>query len=175
MYSFMIKEFQLPPFGPYEATAAGSFSGVKLRTVQTWTDKGLLIAETEGKGDRRKYDALQCIEIGIIATLSEITLPLKIIKKIMDDLRNKGNPLTLKQALGSKRAYIIIRWYKSGNLGVTCVTNRHYGPRSGIDRSDKRTFKEFWIDTTIPEDGQFVKSVIVDLGYIRDEVINKMK
>jgi DNA-binding transcriptional MerR regulator len=142
--------------------------------VQTWTDKALVIAETEGKGDRRKYDVLQCIEIGIIATLSEITIPLKIIKKIMDDLRI-GTPLTLRQALGSKRAYMIVRWYKSGNFGVSCVTNEHYGPRSGIDKTDKRTFEEFWVDTTVPSDGEFSKSIIVDLSYIRDEVISRMK
>ena len=171
-YIIMIKEFQSPPYGPFEATAAGSFSGVKLRTIQAWTTEGLLLTDTYGKGQKRQYDVLDCIEIGVIATLSEISISRKIIKKIMSELR-EGTPLTLKQALGSKNAYMVVRWYKSGNWGVACVTDKDYGPRSGIDK--KRDFKQWWLDATIPEDGEFVKSIIVDLGYIRDEVIAKMK
>jgi len=177
----MIKEFIPPAYGPFEATAAGAFSGVKLRTIQAWTTEKLLITDKYGRGQRRRYDVLDCIEIGIIATLTEIQIPRRIIKYIMAQLR-KGTPLTLKQALGSNRAYMIIRWYRSGvryyrsgGYGVSCVNDKHYGIRSGIDRNEKRTFKEYWMDTTIPEDGEFIKSIIVDLNYIRNEVISKMK
>lgn len=171
----MIKEFQPPPYGPFEATVAGSFSGVKLRTIQAWTTEKLLITDKYGRGQRRRYDVLDCIEIGIIATLAEIQIPRRIIRNIMDELRS-GTPLTLKEALGSKRAYMIMRWYRSGGYGVSCVNDKYYGPRSGVYKDDdKIDFKQYWLDTTIPEDGEFKKSIIVDLAYIRDEVISKMK
>jgi DNA-binding transcriptional MerR regulator len=73
----------------YFAGKAGSFSGVPLRTVQTWTEKELVKPDkgTEGTGDKRKYSALNCIEIGIIKSLADDRMNLKHIKMIMSRLR----------------------------------------------------------------------------------------
>jgi hypothetical protein len=72
---------------------AGSFSGVKQRTVQLWTEKGLIIpgiADTTGTGERRRYSVLNCIEIGIIKALADLRISFKIIKQVMDWLGEKA-------------------------------------------------------------------------------------
>ena len=74
---------------------AGSFSGVPQRTVQYWTERGLVIpdiADTTGTGSKRLYSVLNCIEIGIINSLTESRFHLKFIKKIMTYLRSEIYP-----------------------------------------------------------------------------------
>jgi hypothetical protein len=72
---------------------AGSFSGVEQRTVQLWTERGLIspdIADTTGTGQRRLYGVLNCIEIGIIQSLAKERLSFKLIREIMAFLRGEG-------------------------------------------------------------------------------------
>jgi hypothetical protein len=72
---------------------AGSFSGVEQRTVQLWTERGLIspdIADTSGTGQRRLYGVLNCIEIGIIRSLAQERLSFKLIREIMAYLRAQG-------------------------------------------------------------------------------------
>lgn len=70
---------------------AGSFSGVEQRTVQLWTEKGLIIPleDTTGKGRRRKYSVLNCTEIAIISSLARVGLHSKRIREVMAWLREK--------------------------------------------------------------------------------------
>ena len=77
------------------AGKAGSFSGVPLRTVQSWTEKGLIvpeIADTAGTGSKRLYSILNCIEIGIIKSLADSRLSLKFIKKALEYIRRPIPP-----------------------------------------------------------------------------------
>ena len=69
---------------------AGGFSGVNMRTLQTWVEYGLLKAKTEGTGDRRKFSPMQCIEIALVKTLSKKQISFKLIKKFMRSLRKYG-------------------------------------------------------------------------------------
>jgi len=76
----------------FMAGKAGSFSGVPLRTVQSWTEKGLVIpdiAESTGTGSKRLYSVFNCIEIGIIKSLTNSRLSLKLINEIMETLRTE--------------------------------------------------------------------------------------
>jgi len=92
----------------------------------------------------------------------------------MEALRT-GSPLTLEQVLSYDEAYMILRFYKNGNVGAMVVSNKPgtFGPRSGVE-GEKRSFQNFWVDTTIPEDGDHVKTLIVDLKFISSEVLKEM-
>lgn len=71
--------------------AAGSFSHTPQRTVQLWTERGCIVPEisdTTGTGDRRLYSVKNCIEIGIIRSLSRLRLSHKLINLVMFGLRN---------------------------------------------------------------------------------------
>ena len=71
---------------------AGSFSGVPKRTVQYWTERNLItpeIADTTGTGSKRLYSTFNCIEIGIIKSLADSRLPIKLIRSIMTFLRKE--------------------------------------------------------------------------------------
>ncbi len=82
------------------AGKAGNFSKVPLRTVQSWVEKGLLvpaISDTKGTGDKRLFNIWNCIEIGIIKTLADGRVSIKLIKEIMDFLRVEFNvPLSFQ-------------------------------------------------------------------------------
>jgi len=152
---------------------AGSFSDVPQRTVQTWTEKGLIESETTGTGDRRRYTVLNCIEIGIIAALAKDRVSFDVISQVMKALR-KRSPLTLKQSLADERAFLIIRYYVSGNQGISCVSDTRYGPPSGI-KGEQREFERFWRDTTIPADREHQKTLVMNLSYIARNVEDKIK
>ena len=69
---------------------AGSFSGVPQRNVQFWTKKGVItpnIEDTTGPGIHRKYDTLNCIEVGITDSMAKNRVPLEIIKECIKFLR----------------------------------------------------------------------------------------
>jgi DNA-binding transcriptional MerR regulator len=81
---------------------AGSFSGVPQRTVQLWTEKGLIkpeIADSTGTGNRRLYSVYNCIEIALIRSISESGLSYRIIRQIMEFLYKKS--ITKRQKDGS--------------------------------------------------------------------------
>lgn len=156
----------------YLSKAAGKFSKTPQRTVQAWTERGLVISETTGTGDRRRYTVLNCIEIGVIASLAEDRVSFKVIDQAMREIRI-GTPLTLEQALGDNRAFLIIRFYESQEVGVSCVSNERFGPRSGIE-GEKRDFKTYWVDTTVPKDKQHIKTHVIDLSYIKRKMLEQM-
>jgi DNA-binding transcriptional MerR regulator len=152
---------------------AGSFSGVPQRTVQNWTENLLIESKTSGTGDRRRYTTLNCIEIGIISALAQHRVSFDVITDVMTALR-RGRPLTLEQALADNRAFLIIRYYRTWKPGISCVTDKRFGPRSGI-KGETRDFNQFWLDTTIPQDNNHQKTFILDLSYIAKLVLSKIQ
>ena len=70
----------------------GQFIGVSPRTIQKWTDEGLVRTDDSlkqpGTGHRREYSAEDCIRCGIIKKLSDKKVPFKYITKIMDELES---------------------------------------------------------------------------------------
>lgn len=94
----------------YLSKAAGSFSGVPQRTVQLWTERGLLQVPTTGTGNRRRYSVINCIEIGILKSLSTERMSFENMLGIMQILhcseayrkRGKTNLETfLEKGIGS--------------------------------------------------------------------------
>jgi DNA-binding transcriptional MerR regulator len=77
----------------YLSTQAGKIIGIAQRTVQAWTDYGLVIAKTAGTGDRRKYTATQIVELAVIKGLTDQKVPQQLIKKVMRQLR-KGQAIS---------------------------------------------------------------------------------
>lgn len=154
---------------------AGDFSSVPQRTVQIWTEKNLILSRTTGTGDRRRYTVLNCIEIGLVKSLAGNRVSFKLIPQIMKDLR-KGTPLSLKQALGYEQAFLIVRFYKSGNIGIRCVSPEVYGTKDKIESKDELTFEEYWHRATIPEDKkhEHEKTFIINLKYIAQKVLEEM-
>ena len=84
---------------------AGSFSEVPIRTISFWAEKGLIKADTSGTGDRRKFTALQVVEIAIIKEMSKDIKNLKVIEQTMDYLRRPGK---LEKYLKHDHAFLII-------------------------------------------------------------------
>ena len=84
---------------------AGSFSNVPIRTISFWAERGLIDAATSGTGDRRRYTALQVIEIAIIKEMSKDIKNLRVIRKTLFYLRDGHR---LKEYLEHDHAFIII-------------------------------------------------------------------
>ncbi len=79
---------------PLMSKAAGACFSPKVpsRTIQSWSEKGLInpYSDTSGTGTRRQYNFINLIEIGIIRSLTEQRLKLDTIKTVLDFLRDKG-------------------------------------------------------------------------------------
>ena len=85
---------------------AGRFSGVPISTVQHWTEKGLVVSETTGTGDRRKYSILNCVEIGLIKRMADDRLSFKYIAQVMDFFRTFKMMIP---ALEKEFSFLVIR------------------------------------------------------------------
>jgi len=95
---------------------AGSFSDVPPRTVQSWTEKGIVtpdIADTTGTGSKRLYSVRNCIEIGIIKSLTENRLSLTIAAKIIEYLKSleKGGAAKPKidDVLAARAGFLVVK------------------------------------------------------------------
>jgi DNA-binding transcriptional MerR regulator len=147
---------------------AGSFSGVGQRTVQTWTEKGLIkpYADTTGTGQRRKYDILNCIEIGIVEALARERLGLKLIRRIMDFLRSQlRDSGALLWLLEKDEAYLIVRM-RDGEYDFVLGADRR-GPSDYLSITVRD-----WRQLSIPKG--YEKAITINLSYIRDRVLDKM-
>ena len=143
---------------------AGSFSGVPQSTVQAWTDKGYVIStETGGTGDRRKYSALDCVEIGIVKKMSDDRVSYKIIGRVMDTLRGET-----QNWLDSEYVYIIIRESK---LDIPNVTILSIVPIKGRIATDQKTLEKWYAETA--QTG-FEKVLIYDFTKIAARVLRKV-
>lgn len=93
---------------------AGSFSGVPQRTVQAWTEKGLIDSVTTGSGDRRRYTVRNCVEIAIVKALAKDRLPFKIIYKTMNYIRTKFKS-------SKQMCWIVLMFKVSGQIDIVLL------------------------------------------------------
>ncbi len=98
--------------------------GVSLRTIQFYTDEGLLIPEIanpSGRGTSRKYSRKNLVEFLIIKELAKYGLSLGQIKTIMEKARS-GNVANMWDPDGkwaqNKRARLIIYGLGSEDMKI---------------------------------------------------------
>ena len=144
---------------------AGSFSGVPQRTVQAWTEAGLIIAKTKGTGDRRRYSHLHCIEIGIVKSLTRERIDLRIVRDIMTFLR-KYRPSNLQRLLDEVQGYLVIRLN-----GKKRITPHLYG-YSRANESNQSLMK-YWRMISMPTDCE--KTLIINVTRVARKVISNME
>ncbi len=166
---------------------AGSFSGVPQRTVQAWTEKGLLKVPSAGTGDRRRYSVMNCIEIGIIKSLTSERLSLELIADIMSTLHGNtrseklgiavrtwgeirdelGKPIedvtVLDYTLARENSCLLVEFYPNGE-------RRH---RILIFRK-KKVAKDTWAYLASPQNQDFEKLLIINIYKIAQKVVQQM-
>ncbi len=163
-----VKTFELPKHlqdMTFLSKKAGSFSGVPQRTVQAWTETGLIVARTRGTGDRRRYSVLSCIEIGIVKSLGKERLSSKVVGEIMSFLR-KYNPSNLERLLAEEEGYLVIKLDGTGRIAPFI-----YGHSK--DKGDNRSLMKYWRLITMPTDCE--KVLVVNITRIAKQVLSNMK
>jgi DNA-binding transcriptional MerR regulator len=143
---------------------AGAFSSVPQRTVQAWTEAGLIIADTKGTGDRRRYSVLNCVEIGIVKSLRREQLGLPVAREIMDYLR-KFKPSNLERLLAEAQGYLVIRFHETGR-----ITPHVYGYAK--DKAGNKSLMQYWRLITMPTDCE--KVLVVNITRIAKKVLSKI-
>lgn len=148
---------------------AGSFSGVPQRTVQGWTERGLItpdIAGTTGTGSRRLYSVENCIQIGIIKALTTQGLPIRQISFIMSQMLTKTK---LWELLEEPVAFLTVHLppfdytIVSPQLSITTFERAPSSDRKGSG----------WWKTTAPIDCDAV--LILNLTRIAKRVVEKIE
>jgi hypothetical protein len=84
--------------GPFLTGKAAGFAGVVMRTAQGWIARQIIIpgVETgERSGHKHQMSALNCVEIGIVKSLSETGLSLKFVGDVMAWLREDNRLRTM--------------------------------------------------------------------------------
>lgn len=145
---------------------AGAFVGVAQRTVQSWTEKGLLSAgkETGGTGDRRLYSLLNLIELGIIKSLTNERLPLKKVKGVMSWLRLRKS---LDRIINEDHAFLI--FHIDVHNPVIAPPQESIFAYSEGEKGEENTIA--WQEYTNPENSG--KVLILNIGRIIREVLAK--
>ena len=66
--------------------------GITPRQVLSWSEKGLILAfkESMGAGTKRGYDYINLLEFGLCAKLFILGFGFRAVRKIINDLRNRG-------------------------------------------------------------------------------------
>ena len=147
------------------------FLDVSQSSIQQWTKKGWVPSPIAGTGKVRRYDVLDCVKMFLIKSLAAEGISRETIENVMNSTE-RGSPLTIKEALGHGRAYLILKYYASKRVVATCVRYDIYGRWNGKLGGDgkiigeKRLFEAFWEDTTIPSDKGHIRTFVVNLGYI---------
>jgi DNA-binding transcriptional MerR regulator len=180
------KIFQIPSHLEnrwFFAKEAGSFSGVKFRTVQEWTKRGLLtpaVADTTGTGIRRKYDVINCIEIAIIDTVVRFGFSLKIIDNIMFFLRLGEERNNLLWLLGMKHSFLVMktdRVYRGFMFFLGSKSKEEELPTKAsffFDEPDKETLDDeaYFIERSEFYEASFYDSVFsINLTRIKDLIL----
>ena len=145
---------------------AGSFSGVPQRTVQSWSEKGLLSAAedtTGGTGNRRKYNVWNCIQIAIIKALADGRVRLETIAGIMNDLDSNA-PGGLPFYLSYEKSYLIIQFSTDQSFNVL-----YDYFNSDIDDSKKIDMYNMTYNSEIE------KTIVLDLKQITRKVLSQVK
>jgi len=148
---------------------AGSFSNVPSRTVQSWSERGLIIpdiADTSGTGTKRRYGICNCIEIGIVKSLTENRLALKIVGQIMAHLKSKAGRGRSKKAsskldgvLSARAGYLIVRIHLDDVVGFT-VHVSHFVSHQNFDISARPRWD---------------KILIIDIKRIAESVVERVE
>ena len=151
---------------------AGSFSGVPQRTVQAWTEKGLVGSTgTTGSGKRRRYSVLNCVEIAIVQSLAQDRLSIKLIGIIMEKLR-QGCPLTLKKTLELEYpSYLVVLFPCTMDIPVLnpkvyCISRVSYGCES----KSLTRFRRYWAAISVPNS----KTLALNLTCVSSKAIKKI-
>lgn len=71
----------------YLTGETGALCDVPMRTVSYWCEREIIIANTTGTGDRRRFTPLQVVEIALVKDLSEAGMSITRIKSLMTELR----------------------------------------------------------------------------------------
>ena len=150
------------------AGKAGSFSGVPLRTVQFWTEKGLVkpdIHNSSRTGDKRLYSALNCIEIAIVKFLTSDRMSLFDVQQFMDAFRKpwaefEGSSFTMLECLLEENpGYIILKYDDNRIIDIYASQRLKNNPES-------------WQSVTEP--AGYDKAVIINLTRIAKRVLEKI-
>ncbi len=148
----------------YLSRKAGAFAGVPQRTVQSWTEKGLLPAEKEtgGTGDRRLYSPLNVIEIGIIKSLTNERLPLNKIRNIFSWLRFRQS---LERVIDEDHVFLVhhIDTRSPVKRGTEIIA---YSGGEGDD-------PKYWLRCTSFENSG--KVLILNIGWVIKDVLAKIE
>ena len=144
---------------------AGSFSGVPQRTVQKWTEDGLVVlsAAPLGTGDRRKYSILNCLEIAIVRRLAKDRVSFKEISQVMEFLRID---FVLIPALQWDFAFLVIKEKAGDDKKEFILTKTQKDGESSISY-----LKKWYIDTT-PK--KIEKLLIYNISIIVEKVLKKI-
>jgi DNA-binding transcriptional MerR regulator len=179
------------------AKKAGSFSDVPLRTLQSWTEKGLVIPgieDTTGTGSKRLYSVLNCIEIAIIKEFTKERMRLDIVKRLMDYLREphtykkvdgKLIPATkvtvLEKLLINKPGFLVYEFGEGDVPSLSFVTyedlhevaRKRFGkPFSSKEKHIRDSVIEHLPYLALPMN--YLKKVILNITVIADRVLEKM-
>jgi DNA-binding transcriptional MerR regulator len=155
----------------FMAGKAGSFSDVPLRTVQFWTERGLVkpdIADTTGTGSKRQYSVLNCIEIAIIKFLTNDRMSLDHVKQLMDAFRQPVTKIEgsdkyvtmLETMLEQSPGYLIFKYDQNRIFDIYTAFQKQFDN------------PEFWQSETAP--AEYDKVVVLNLGRIARRVLDKM-
>lgn len=153
----------------YFSKEAGSFSKTPQRTVQLWTERRALtpdISDTDGSGDRRQYSVLNCIEIGIIRSLSNNRVPFGLIKVIMKELRKEGD---LEKFMDEDRGFLAIQFDRDGTLKKGRYAVDMCSDNVKLDGS----FIDEWFRATAPEPSEQI--LIININRIARSVLSNME
>ncbi len=84
------------------------------RRLLLWAEKGLIVPSTDaaGRGSKRKYDYFDLLEAALVQELFEFGIGIHIIKKILGDLRKRGE---IKKWVEGFRTLEYVRSVISGN------------------------------------------------------------
>lgn len=148
---------------------AGSFSNVPPRTVQSWTERKLIvpdIADTSGTGSKRRYSVRNCIEIGIVKSLSENRLALKMVGQMMEHLkskaekgRSKATSLKIDEVLVARAGYMMVRIHLDEVVGFATHVS-HFVSHQTFD---------------VALHPEWDKMLIVDIKRIAERVVGRIE
>jgi len=144
---------------------AGSFSKVPQRTVQAWTEAGLVLADTRGTGDRRRYSVMGCIEIGIIKALRHAGLDFGLIGQVMRFLR-KYRPNNLERLLAVDEGFLVVKVGQKGRVTPHVVAHAK-------TREDNLSILKYWRLLTMPRECDQV--LVINVTRIAYRVLSQIK
>lgn len=151
--------------GLYLSKQAGAFCGMPQRTVQARTEDGCIVPAKDtrtGTGDRRSYSILNCIELGIIKSLSDRRVSLKRVKGVMNHLRRDSR---LERLLAHDRAYLVLQLESDPRVSAPQISFMAYG-------RDEELNLQGWRYSTEP--GNVDSVLIVNVGRIAKRVLESI-